>query len=142
MEHIEAKPVKKVEKSLRFQRDKDREPVRGIFRFYEVPGGRLDFVFKQYKEDQVEKFSLIDNEIKTLPLGVAKHLNKNGWYPEYAFNAATGTSGGMVSNDLHGHSAASDMRISRKVRRFGFQSLEFVDVDELNNHNNQAVVNV
>jgi len=119
-----------INKNLRYQRDKDREKVRGIFKFYEVPGGGMSFVYRAYKEDQVERFDLIDGEIYTLPLGVAKHLNKNGWYPEYEFiKGESGTQGAYAPS--MGSSAPSIMRVGKKVRRFGFQSLEFVDLEDL-----------
>jgi len=69
-EEIKKKP------NLKYQRDKDREKVKGIFRFFECPGSELSFVYKAYKEDDVEKFTLIDGEIYTLPISVAKHLIK------------------------------------------------------------------
>ncbi len=102
---------------LRYQRDKDREIVKGIFRFYEVPGGSMGFSFKMYKEDAVEKHTLKDGEVYPLPLGVAKHLNKSGWYPVHEF-----------ALDDNGRPL---MKIGKKVRRYGFQSLEFVDIDDL-----------
>lgn len=98
-------------------RDKHREMVKGIFRYYEVPGGVMEFVFKEFKEDQVEKYTLYDGEICTIPLGVAKHLNKNGWYPVHAF--------------MQDENGRSSQKINRKVRRVGFQSLEFVDIDDI-----------
>lgn len=104
-----------VKTNLKFQRDKDREMVRGIFRFHEVPGGQMEFVFKKYKEDPLEKFSLIDGQVYTLPLGVAKHLNTNCWYPTYNYKS-----------DEAGRPA---MSLGEKVRRCSFQSLEFVDID-------------
>lgn len=103
--------------NLRYMRDKDREPVRGKFIFHEVPGGLMSFVYKAYKEDDVERFDLIDGEIYTLPLGVAKHLNKNCWYPVHAY-----------AMDENGRPT---MKIGQKVRRCSFQSLEFVDIDDL-----------
>jgi len=105
--------------SLKYQRDKDREKVKGIFKFYEVPGGSLSFVFKKYKGDPIERFDLIDGQIYTLPLGVAKHLNSGGAYPVHAH-----------ATDENGKSS---MRIGKKIRRFGFQSLEFVDIDDFPN---------
>jgi hypothetical protein len=54
---------KKPKVNLRYQRDKDREQVKGIFRFHEVPGGSMSFVYKAYKEDQVERYDLFDGEI-------------------------------------------------------------------------------
>lgn len=112
---IEKKEPVKV--NLKYQRDKDREIVRGVFRFYEVPGGTMSFVFKAYKEDPVERFDMIDGQVYSVPLGVAKHLNKNGWYPIHAY--AKLEDGGHM------------MKIHDKVRRFGFQSLEFIDVADM-----------
>ena len=103
--------------NLKYQRDKDREPVKGIFRFYEVPGGSVSFNYRAYKEDEVERFDLIDGQVYTLPLGVAKHLNKNGKYPVHKF----------MTNDA----GVPVMKIGQYVRRFGFQSLEFVDIEDL-----------
>lgn len=99
------------------QREIDKEKVRGIFRFHEVPGGTMEFVYKCYRGDEVEKFNLRDGEIYTIPLGVAKHLNKNLWYPLHAYAV-----------DDNGKPIA---KIGQKVRRCSFQSLEFVDVDDL-----------
>jgi hypothetical protein len=104
-------------KSLKYQRDKDREMVRGIFKFYEVPGGSMSFNYRAYKEDPVERFDMVDGQIYTVPLGVAKHLNKNCWYPIHAH-----------MTDQNGVPVA---RVGQRVRRVGFQSLEFVDVDDL-----------
>jgi hypothetical protein len=121
-----AKPAPKKDKpNLKYQRDKDREPVKGIFRFYEAPGGTLSFCFRAYKEDPIEQFALKDGEVYTLPLGVAKHLNKTGWYPEYEFFQGEKNVIGAFSPDGH------IMRVARKVRRYGFQSLEFVDTDDM-----------
>lgn len=102
--------------SLKHKRDKDRQKVKGKFMFYEVPQGTLSFVFRKYKEDPIERFDLLDGEIYTLPLGVAKHLNTSGWYPIHAH--------------LVDDSGRPTMRIGQKVHRYGFQSLEFIDVDE------------
>lgn len=108
---------KKPKTNLKYQRDKDREMVKGIFRFHEVPGGSMSFVYKAYKEDQVERYDLVDGEIYTLPLGVAKHLNHNVWYPIHAY--ALDDNGKPVQ------------KIGQKVRRCSFQSLEFVDIEDL-----------
>lgn len=105
------------QKSLSYQRDKDKEPVRGIFRFYEIPGGNVSFCYKAYRGDHVEKYSMNDGEIYTIPLGVAKHLNKNGAYP--------------VHQHLQDESGKPVIGVKKMVRRFGFQSLEFIDPAEL-----------
>ncbi len=104
--------------NLKYERDKDREMVKGIFRFHEVPGGNMKFVFRKYREDQVENYDFNDGQIYSIPLGVARHLNSNLWYPIHSF-----------LQDENGNPA---MKVSQKVRRCSFQSLEFVDID-LNN---------
>jgi hypothetical protein len=125
MTNPEKGATKPVKQNLRFQRDKDREMVKGIFRFYEVPGGSMSFVFKAYKEDPVERFDFVDGESYSIPLGVAKHLNKNGWYPVH-----------QHALDENGKSL---MKIGQKVRRFGFQSLEFIDIEDLTLGDKQIV---
>jgi hypothetical protein len=96
--------------------------VKGIFRYHEVPGGAFEFVYKQYKEDDVEKFTMVDGHVYTIPLGVAKHLNNNVWYPQYDYV----NSEGMFSAQAVGSRV---MKITKKVRRVSFQSLEFLDVE-------------
>jgi len=103
--------------NLSYLRDKDREKVKGIFHNYEIPGGEVSFRFRQYKGDKIELYTLKDNHMHTIPLGVAKHLNNNCWYPVHRYE--------MDENDK------STTKIGQKVRRFGFQSLEFVDVGEV-----------
>lgn len=125
--NVAEKPIIKdqTKPNLRYQRDKDREMVRGIFKFYEIPGGSMSFVFKAYKEDPVERYDFLDGETYRIPLGVAKHLNKNGWYP------------------VHTHAVDETgkplMKVGQKVRRFGFQSLEFLDIEDLTINDKQIV---
>jgi hypothetical protein len=118
------KTVKKEapKQNLNYQRDKDKEPVKGIFRFHEVPGGSMSFSLKLHKGDPVETYTLRDGEVKTVPLGVAKHLNKNCSYPEY----------GYVKTDIEGNMQDA-ARIIKKIRRCSFQSLEFIDIEDVSN---------
>jgi hypothetical protein len=127
-------PVGKVDKiaagkSLAKQQEKDREMVRGRFRFFEVQGGTMSFVYRCYKTEDVERYDFVDGEIYTIPYGVARHLNKNCWYPEYGYinpnNPNDKTMGGY--NSL----AGQGMRMCKKVQRMGFESLEFVDLDDV-----------
>ena len=103
--------------NLKFQRDKEREPVRGKFIFHEVPGGSMDFMCRKFKGDPLEKFSMVDGQIYTVPLGIAKHLNTNCWYPSYNYK-----------NDENGRPV---MSVGEKIRRCSFQSLEFVDIEDV-----------
>lgn len=120
--------------SLSYQRDKMREKVTGIFHFYEVPGGGISFNFREFKGDDIQRYDLVDGETYTIPLGVAKHLNKNGAYPEYGYFQAEG---GFKQSSTPADSRV--MRIAKKIRRFGFQSLEFVDIDDLPSAQSQIV---
>lgn len=112
------KTVEQVKKQIEYQRAKDAEIVRGIFRFYEIPGGTLEFTYGPiYKGDEQQNYKLTDGMVYSLPLGVARHLNKNCWYP--------------VHKQLLDESGKPSIRIGQKVRRCGFQSLEFVDIEDL-----------
>jgi len=112
--------------SLKKQCEKDREKVKGIFRFYECPGGMLSFSFRAYKWDPVQTYRLTDGESYDLPLGVAKHLNKNGWYPKHHF--------------LLDEAGKPHMKIGQKKRRFGFQSMEFIDPEEFGEAKDTEIV--
>lgn len=115
--HKKNNPANNLNPEFEKMRLKDREMVRGKFIFHEVPGGSLGFVFKKWDGDPVERFDLVDGEIYTLPLGVAKHLNKECKYPIHSF-----------SKDEEG---VTTNKIGQWVRRCSFQSLEFVDTADL-----------
>ncbi len=117
--------IKKEKPNYKYLRDKDRQMVKGIFRFHEVPGGSLSFSFKCWKEDPVERFDMVDGAVYTIPLGVAKHLNKNVSYSEYGF--LQGESGTIGAFSHAGHV----MKVTKKIRRCSFQSLEFIDLDDI-----------
>jgi len=102
---------------LKELRDKEREMVKGIFRFHEVPNGRMDFMFKKYKQDPIEKFSMIDGQVYTVPLGVARHLNTNVKYPIYTHSRI----------DEQGN---TELVVKEHIRRCSFQSLEFMDLQD------------
>jgi len=104
-------------KLIEKQRQEDRRMVKGIFKFYECPTASLSFSFKKYKGDPVEHYTLIDGQVYEVPLGVAKHLNNSGWYPVHAY---------AKSED----GMSPTMRVGQKIHRYGFQSLDFVDIEE------------
>lgn len=109
------------QKNLAYKRDCDREIVRGIFRFHEVEGGTMSFVYKAHKGDPVEKYVLEDGGIYNIPLGVARHLNEDCWYPVHQY-----------SQDDHGKPLAT---IGRKVRRCSFSPLDFMSDNAFGNGN-------
>jgi exoribonuclease R len=116
----EKKPQSKPNKlTLKMQQEKDREPVKGVFKYHENQGGVLKFSIKLYKEDQVETYELVDGGIYTLPRGVATHLNKNTYYPLYEHS--------RVAKDVSG---IPELKIKHKIFRTGFYPLDFVDVGD------------
>lgn len=110
-------------KKLKIERDKDREMVKGVFKYYEVPGGVVEFCFKKYEEDPLEKFTLYDGQVYTIPLGVAKHLNNNTWYPVHEYG--------------RNEDGSPLQRIGQKIRRMAFQSLEFMDMEGMGDNINR-----
>ncbi len=103
--------------------NKDREMVKGVFKYYEVPGGVVEFCFKKYDEDPLEKFTMYDGQVYTIPLGVAKHLNNNTWYPVHEYG--------------RNEDGSPLQRIGQKVRRMAFQSLEFMDMEGMGENINR-----
>ena len=126
-ESVKKDAVKKP--NLNYERDKKREKVTGIFRYHEVPGGWVGFNFREFKGDPIVRYDMVDGETYTVPLGVAKHLNNNGWYPVYGY--VTQESNVRVQQAPVGAATTQATRISQKVRRFSFQSLEFIDIDDV-----------
>jgi hypothetical protein len=102
---------------LKYMREKDKELVRGRFKYYDCPGGEMKFVFRRYKGDKIDHYKLIDGQIYSLPLGVIKHLNKDCFYT------------------IHAHATDKDGRpiqvIGKKVQRCEFVPMEFVDIEDL-----------
>lgn len=108
-----SKEVKKV--NVTAQRNKDMTEVRGIFRNFETPGGILRFSAKSYAGEKVRKYELYDNQICSIPAGIARRLARDCFFP------------------VHQHAIDADGRpainIGKKVYRFGFQSTEFMGDD-------------
>lgn len=106
---------KSTQTKLEYLRQKHSKKVKGVFKFYEVPGGEISFPFLEFKGDSLQQYTMKDGEVYEIPLGVALHLNKNCWYPVHHYE-----------QDSEGKSS---VRVGKKVRRMGFHSLEFTDTD-------------
>lgn len=103
--------------SLTYLRDKDREKVKGLFQFHECPGSTLSFVVRLHKGDPIENYSLVDGGVYEIPLGVARHLNKNGWYPVHRYQMDEG--------------GKPTVEIGEKRHRYSFRSLDFMAPEDL-----------
>ncbi len=133
-----APAVKKdLKQNLKHKRDKNREMVRGVFKYFEVPGGEMGFTFREFKEDPIENYVMVDGEVYLIPLGVAKHLNTNCWYPSYEYlPGEKGVQG--VTAKVRGF-AGHVQKLTKKIHRCGFSSLEFLDIEDLPQPNSAVV---
>lgn len=102
-----------LQEKLKIKAEEDGKMVRGFFRFYEVPGGSMKFSYRAYKNDPIKTYELEDGKLYTIPMGVAKHLNNDCWYPVHA---------------LRKNEDGSNSRyVGKRVQRCGFQSTDFID---------------
>jgi len=77
---LSAEEKKKSSERIRKAHEEDSKLVKGVFKNIECPGGDLEFAIRLYKEDPIRKYHFIDGESYTIPLGVAKHLNRQCKY--------------------------------------------------------------
>lgn len=116
----ETQSEKPVRKNWEHERQRDRKMVTGKFLFHDIPGGTLTFNIQLYKGDPLETYSIKDGEVRTIPFGVAKHLNRLG-KPVHEF-----------AKDENGKSI---QRITSYQKRCSFQSLDFLGDDGLEETN-------
>jgi hypothetical protein len=120
---------------IKRMRDRDSEMVTGIFKNNENPGsggsrGALQFSYKAYPGDTNEFYEFWDGERYTIPRGVARHINNNCFYREYQhLQGQTGMSGMRTGDNASGKLNAPGMQVAKKIHRFAFLSLEYMDDD-------------
>lgn len=121
--------------------------VKGRFQCFETPGATVKVTVKKYKEVPIFEKEMTDGYQYEIPLYVARHLNGFDMTAGAAADAAEGKFGntdiGTCSYAKHGFimpgkdaalnpSMNGDagipvpiVGVSRRVRRYGFQSLDF-----------------
>jgi len=114
-----------IEKNLRSMYEQDKQIVRGLFKYYEVPSGFVEFMYKKYKWDKLQYFKMYDNQVYSIPLGVAKHLNTNPKYP--------------VHENSMDENGKPTFKVSKKIARMAFQSLEFTDHSDMD-HSKEILI--
>lgn len=114
---ILTRPAKPTEKELKWEADRDEEIVSGVIKNHERPGQNVTFWFKQFKGQDRKLYDLKDGERCELPLGVARHLNKNCWQAKDRFCL-----------DSAGNPS---VEVGRKLRRFSFYYSGYVDLEDL-----------
>lgn len=134
-----AKATKKISREelarqISKMRDRDAEKVTGIFKNLENPAsggskGSVCFSYKVYPGDENVIYELWDGERYTIPRGVARHLNNNCFYREYQHLPGEFGLQGIREAAPDGRLQTRSMQMSRKVHRYAFHSLEFMDDD-------------
>jgi hypothetical protein len=137
--HTPAHPKKitrdELSKQIKKMRDRDAEMVTGIFKNLENPatnGGRGSVVFsyKYYPGEDNVIYELWDGERYTLPRGVARHLNNNCYYREYQhLKGEFGQQGIREGYNTDGRLQTNSIQMAKKVHRYAFHSLEYMDDD-------------
>ena len=61
----------------------DSKLVKGIFKNHECQGGDVIFSIRLYKGEPVRTYHLIDGHDYELPLGVARHINRQCKYKKH-----------------------------------------------------------
>lgn len=125
-----------LQKQIKKMRDRDAEMVSGIFKNLENPshqGGRgaVVFTYKYYPNEEYATYELFDGEKYTLPRGVARHLNNNCYYKQYQPLSNTFENGMQVQQglDTSGRLNTNAMQMAKKIHRYAFHSLEYMDDD-------------
>lgn len=121
-------------KQIRRMRDRDAELVVGIFKNLENPAtaggkGSVSFGYKIYPGDEYTFYELWDGERYTLPRGVARHLNNGCFYREYQQMPNELGNQGVRGAMPDGKLVTQSMQMSRKIHRYAFNSLEYMDDD-------------
>lgn len=122
-------------RQIKKMRERDAELVTGIFKNLENPGtgssrGALVFGFKAYPGDEYTFYELLDGERYTIPRGVARHLNNNCFFKEYQhLPGEYGNKGIRTAMNPEGRLNTSNFQMAKKIHRFAFHSLEFMDDD-------------
>ena len=83
-EKLNAEAKKKASDLVEAARKEDERLVKGTFKNLEVEGGDVTFSYRGYKGEPIRVYSFIDGESYTIPLGVAKHINRNCKYSRSA----------------------------------------------------------
>jgi hypothetical protein len=93
-------------------KEREMKTVKGIFRNYETPGGKLEFSERAWPNEPKKKWSFIDGEEYEIPLYIARWISKNTAYPVHSY--------------LLDDRGRPIIDVGKMVYRFGFQSTEFM----------------
>ncbi|MFP3859228.1 MAG: hypothetical protein ACLFUW_00250 [Bacteroidales bacterium] len=130
-------PKYQISEELEKMMKEECKTVKGKFKNYEAPGGRLPFTAGKYPGQPLFSAVFEDGEEYEVPLWVARHLNgidatakkRNGKigscsYPVHGFKWEPGKS--MPESGMgEGGAPVPVTGVQKRVQRVGFESLEF-----------------
>ncbi len=71
---------KKTSEKIEKDKIENSKLVKGVFKNSECPGGDVTFAYRMYKGDPVRTYHFVDGQEYTIPLGVARHINRQCKY--------------------------------------------------------------
>jgi len=77
---LTAEQRKKASDEIEKARKEASRIVKGVFKNIECQGGDVTFSYLEYKGDPIRTYHLLDGESYDIPLGVAKHINRQCKY--------------------------------------------------------------
>ena len=108
------------EARLRREWEHDSKLVRGVFRRHDGNTDPLEFSYKKYKWDKLERYKLFHNQVHTIPLGVARHLNDDCKTPIY----------GHIASLEAADATSKEAPVIGYNNRFSFAGTEFSSVEK------------
>jgi len=81
---LSSEGMKKASEKLEKARKEDEKLVTGIFENVEAPGAEVTFSYRAYKEHPIRTFTLEDGKSYEIPIGVARHINRQCRYQRAA----------------------------------------------------------
>jgi hypothetical protein len=106
-----------LKKKLAYMRDRDREIVKGVFRYHQKPGQTITFTFYNYAGDKLENYKMTDGMTYSIRRDVARHLNKEGLQPVYEW----------VKDEI----GQPVMQVTRYMNRCSFDSMDFFELEDI-----------
>lgn len=113
----QTKISKPTERDLKWESDRLAEKVSGVIRNNESPGNPIEFWFRGPGCPNTTKFSYKDNEQISIPIGVAKHINKSCYVAVDQYKL-----------DKDGKPSVD---VGKLMRRFSFFPFGYVDLEDL-----------
>lgn len=110
-----SKEIENREAEIRWEQKKQREMrmVKGIFHNKEQPGAPASFSVKKYKGDFPVTWTFKHGEVRTIPYGIACHINENG---KFAVHTMERPAPGMAL-----------MKVTSVEHRYTFTSLDYTE---------------